>query len=203
MSDTTPSVPTASEQLSAFDAFFDDPVSAAVALKEAISRNGLLDELPPEAPSLPNTAVRLFLGQVVDQILELLRSLPISDMLTEGWAQLEKIADAQAATRLDGSSRDVLVLEHQLSITQAPTIEMLIDEVPVPLLVLGLDIRFDVASCSLRVAAGEITRVEPGPIAVHSTLRSRSHTLIEHTISEIDPARLLGSGWPTERSGPG
>ena len=195
MSDTAPVVPVATDQLSACDAFFEDPTSAAMMLEQAITRHGLLDKLPPEAPPLSTIAARLFVGQVVDQVLELLRRLPLSDMLTEGWSQLDKIAEAKTTTKLDRSSRDVEVLQHKLTIAQEPTIEMLIDEVPVPLLKFGLDITFDVTGCNLRVASGEITRVEPGPIAVHSTLRSRSLTVIEHTISKIDTSRLLGPLW--------
>ena len=190
MSDTAPPV-----QLSACDAFFDDPTSAAMLLEQAMTRHGLLDKLPDESPPLSTIAARLFLGQVVDQVIELLRQLPLSDMLTEGWSQLEKIAEARTATKLDSSSRDVEVLQHQLSIAQEPTIEMLVNEIPVPLLKFGLDITFDVTGCNLRVAAGEITRVEPGPIAVHSALRSRSVTVLEHTISQIDTTRLLGPLW--------
>lgn len=190
MSDTAPQV-----QLSACDAFFDDPTSAATLLEQAMTRHGLLDKLPDESPPLSTIAARLFLGQVVDQVIELLRQLPLSDMLTEGWSQLEKIAEARTATKLDRGSRDVEVLQHQLSIAQEPTIEMLVNEIPVPLLKFGLDITFDVTGCNVRVASGEITRVEPGPIAVHSILRSRSLTVLEHRISQIDTTRLLGPLW--------
>ena len=191
MTHPVPSPQRPPHQLSACDALFEDRGSAALVLERAIAEYKLLEELPDGAPPLAAAAARFLTQQVVDQIVDLLSRLPLGDMLTEWWSQLQQVVEAQLATRTDGGSRNVSLFEHELTLTQEPTIELLVDEVPVPLLTLTLEINFSVTGCDLLVVAGEITGAQPGPIGVAGSLRSGAVILVEHAIHDIDLARLF------------
>ncbi len=183
--------------LTAFDLFFEDPATAALQVEAAIAEHGLLTSLPEQAPRLQAVALKFLTGQVVEQILLLLGRLPVGDMLTEGWAKLQKVAEARTATKVDLGRRNVSVLEHEIVFGKSPTIEMMIDEAPVPIVNLGLEARFSIAACEVEVLAGDIARVVPGVIGVAAVMRARSTTLFEHRMSQLDLTRLFPAPPPT------
>ena len=179
------------KKLTAFDLFFEDPAHAAKEIEDALVEHRLLTSLPEHAPRLQGVAARYLLAQVGGQILTLLQHLPLGDMLAGGWEQLQKVGQAKTATKLDGSSRNVSLFTHEVTFTHSPTIEMLVNEVPIPLLQLMLEATFAIDACELVITAGEIVQHTPGPSGVRAALKSNGVTLLEHPMAKVDPRRLF------------
>ena len=114
-------------------------------------------------------------------------------MLTEGWKELQKVAQARTATKLDGSSRNVSVLRHDVTFGHESTIEMLLNETPMPLLHLVLNAAFAIDACELEIVAGEIAHVTLGPTAAKALLKSNDVTLLDRPVVKANLHQLFGA----------
>jgi hypothetical protein len=176
---------------SAWHLLFDDPTKATDELAAAVSEKGVLKALPDSAPRMSAAANKFLLGSVVGAIENVLSAIGVGGMLKTAWANMEQVEQALQATKLDGTKRDVSVMSHTISSKHSPRIDMLINEVPRPLLHLLFDASFVIKGCDIAIVAGEIDKITLGHVSVVASLATSGITVIKHQIEKLDLSKLF------------
>jgi hypothetical protein len=180
----------------AWHLLFDDPSKATEELTKAIKDKGVLDAMPDGAPRLGAAANRFLLGSVVAAIQQVLNQIGLKNILVSAWTGLEEVEQALQATKKDGGTRNVQVLTHELTSKHSPRIDMLVNEVPTPLLNLIFSVGFLIKGCDLEISKGEIGKVTPGHIGALASLKTGSITVVKHTVDKLDTSSLFGQTPP-------
>ncbi len=181
----------ATPRLTAWDLLFADSAHPTKELESALNEHAVLEGARQHVPRWQSVAARFVVAEISAQILGLLQRLPVGNMLTGGWMHLDKVGEARTATRADGSSRAVSLLNHEISFIHQSTVEMLLDESPLQLLELAINANFAIEACELVITNGELVRAHPGPTAAKTLLQAHGVTLVEHAVAKIDPSRLF------------
>ncbi len=184
----------ATRRLTAWDLLFADSAHPTTDLESALNEHAVLDGARHHVPRWQSVAARFVVAEVSAQILGLLQQLPVGNMLTGGWMHLDKVGEARTATKADGSSRAVSLLNHEISFIHESTVEMLLDESPLQLMELAVNAHFAIEGCELVITNGEVVRAHPGPTAAKATLQANGVTLVEHEVAKVDPSRLFDNG---------
>ena len=192
--------PATASRLTAWDLLFADSAHPTKDLETALNEHAVLDGAGPHVPRWQTVAAHFAVAEISGQILGLLQRLPVGDMLTGGWMHLDKVGEARTATKADGSSRVVSILNHEISFTHEPTVEMLLNEVPLELFKLAVNASFAIEGCELVITNGEVARARPGPTAAKASLQANGATLLEHSVARVDPSRLFDNVAGTEPS---
>ena len=181
----------APSRLTAWDLLFADSAHPTENLESALNEHAVLDGAGDHVPRWQSIAARFAVAEISGQILGLLQRLPVGDMLTGGWMHLDKVGDARTATKADGSSRAVSILNHEMSFTHEPSVEMLLDELPLELLKLAVNASFVIEGCELVISNGELVRAHPGHTAAKASLQANGVTLLERAVATVDVSRLF------------
>ena len=187
----------------ALDLIVEDADSAPAVLTAALSESGALDE-----PAVPDDgeqtdpmharAAKHMRTQIAEHIAGILVQLPITDMLVGGWKHLGKLDEAKAETAKDGSTRTVSVGHHEVTVRHDPRIDLVVDQLPVPLLQLLFDVVFTIGPSVFEVVAGTTAKATPGPISAKAVLSSNKVTIIDRSTPMVDPRGL----WQSDFDGP-
>jgi hypothetical protein len=178
-------------KLNALDLLLADPGHATAAITRALTVAHVLDELPRETPPLAAPAAKFLLGAVAGALETMLAAIGLDALLTSGWQQLDSVAKARAATADDHGERHVSLLHHEVTSHHEPKVEMLVDELPVPLMDLRLDASFVIEGCGLLVRDGEIASATPVAVSATGELACGDVTVLKHSVAQLDPARLF------------
>jgi len=177
-------------KLTARDVLCGDLASLPEALEQAISVEQLRESLPPGASS---AASKFLVSQAAIAIDRILAAIDVDQVLMGGWMQLDELRAAIVDTATDRSSRHIALASHNIASEHTPSLELTINQTPVKLLDLALNLGFTLDACELVVDSGEVIRVEVGSLNAHGELKASDRTIIQRDSNRLDTTRIFTS----------
>ena len=120
------------------DLLLDDPTRLEAALDAVISDDH--DAIGPAGGVAGMSFVR---AQAAQTIGDLLAALEVEELLLGAWMTLGELRTAIDETRRDGRTRRVQEAEHRITSAHSPGVDLVVNEKPVPLLELAVEVAAD------------------------------------------------------------
>ena len=133
-------------------------------------RNALADKLAEEGNKLARTNWGLFDDVVLDKLRDALRGLDLIGLLGQAWAAAKELQELGRATALDGSTQQLKLGQHPLTVDLHPVVTVTCGEIDLPPLRFTLRIEGEIAWAVLVVTAGVLETLEKASLALTATL---------------------------------
>jgi hypothetical protein len=179
-----------SKPLTARDVFFDGDAASTAALEKALEEHDLLDAVAGHVKTATPVTKNFVLKQAAQAIDDLLGALHVDDLLIGGWAHVQELQAAIEATS-EGGVRHVALASHSIASEHAPSLDLMVNEMPVRLLDLRVALGFVVDACELVVRDGKIDGVEVGSMSADGKLDAAAQTIVQRSLPRLDVSRLF------------
>lgn len=125
-------------------------------------------------------------ADVATAITDLL-DVPLGNLALAAWDQQRRVRAALDETRRQPGSRQVVrLLEHTISSTQHPTLDVESGPVRARLLSLTLDVAIAINATELVIEGGRVVEVRAGAASASASLSAGHVTLAQRQLSDID-----------------
>ncbi len=153
---------------------------AATELASALGRSpAVLAKLSVGGLAVPDV-------EVANAIMTLL-DLPVGNIVLKGWDEYRGIAEAKRATADDHNSRQVVrLLEHRITSSHEPVVEVELNGVTYPLLKMTLEIELRLSTVDVTVERGAVADVRPGSSSAKASLSAGKVVLAEKQFRELE-----------------
>lgn len=144
---------------------------------------------------------RRYVGDAVATLLD----IDVGALAIDAWTKYDEVREAALRSNEPGSSpQRVRLLEHQITSTHRPSIELYVDNALLTTVALDLEIELDVHGLDAEITAARLTAFRSGDLDVRATLSVEGHRLAERERSfPIGALIAVGHGIPLITSGRG
>lgn len=112
--------------------------------------------------------------------------LEIGDLLVSGWRKQREIAQYRNKENPPGGSHTVPLLEHTLVSKHSPTIQPVINEVPLAKLKFDITLKLKIKGAILVIRDGKIMQVLAGSCSGSGSIEYAGFTLLEKKTDSLD-----------------
>lgn len=145
----------------------DDTSQRAAAQRELAprlrSKPGVLSRLPE---AIRDGAVAAIIAAAIG-----LLQFDVIELLVDGWREHHDLADAARRTlAMPGSTELVALATHRVTVSQLPSVDLLLNDQRVETVAFDLSLQFDISAAVAGVSAGMITALHSGRCDLTATL---------------------------------
>jgi hypothetical protein len=121
--------------------------------------------------------------EIVNPVLQLLE-LPVGNLALQGWHNYHQVSTAKARTAGGPGAREVVrLLEHTISSSLSPTVDVSVGAASVTVLSLEIEVEIRVSTVNLVVEGGNVVWVAPGNATATVTLSASGVTVAKRVSS--------------------
>lgn len=133
-------------------------------------------------------------GEAVAAVLD----IDLGSLALDGWAKYDEVREAARRSVLPGAPPErVRLLEHRITSTHKPTIELYVDNALLTTISLGLEVEVDVHGLDAEIEAGRLAGLRSGDLDVRARLSIEGHRIGEREHSyEVGKLLPVGDGIP-------
>lgn len=144
-------------------------------LRRTLDEHGAVADALPHHPGVTRRAADALTG---------LLDINLGALVLDGWTQYRELRDA-ARRSLDRPDEDeeVALVDHRISSTHQPSIELYVGDALVGTVVFDLEVYADLHGVDAVVRAGDLVGVRGGDVDVGARLSSQSRVIAERTAS--------------------
>lgn len=144
-------------------------------LRRTLDEHGAVADALPHHPGVTRRAADALTG---------LLDIDLGALVLDGWTQYRELRDA-ARRSLDRPDEDeeVALVDHRISSTHQPSIELYVGDALVGTVVFDLEVYADLHGVDAVVRAGDLVGVRGGDVDVGARLSSQSRVIAERTAS--------------------
>ena len=151
---------------------------------------------------LPFRLLRRHAAEAVTAVLD----IDIGALALDAWAKYDRLnAAARRSSEPGAEPERVRIVEHQITSTHEPALEILVNGAHIATIDLGLEVEIDVHGLDAEIRDARLTALRTGDVDVRATLSVKGRAVVERERSyEIGALLPLGAGIPltTTASGP-
>jgi hypothetical protein len=186
-----------SQGFTAASFLFGEGKDSLAALSDALGTSGVLGAATASLTKLAS-AGRDAVGDQIAAVAHGLLDLDLGGIVLQGWGKFADLLEAARNTvEPPGSSAVVELASHEITSEHEPTVELLVDGVPLVNLEFELALAFAVTGVVTTVQDGRLVRVNSGTCEVSGSLSAQGKQLVERSGHFNLPGIVhLGSGVP-------
>ena len=177
------------------DLLFAPDEDNSVAVIPGLLPPGVGDDLARALPNVPATLREAAVRETTGAARDLLNADPIG-FLVSGWRKhREVIAAARRTMAVPGSIELVDLATHQITVTQRPAVNLLVDNRQTATVELGLSVVFTVSALVAGIRGGRLVAVHSGRCNVTANLAVQDTQVISRQVAfELPGIIPLGQG---------
>ncbi len=140
---------------------------------------------------------RLLRARMAEAVATVL-DIDLGSLALDGWAKYGEVrAAARRSAPPNESSERVRLVEHRITSTHRPSVELYLNEVLLATIALGLEVEIDVHGLDAEIRGGRLVGFHGGDLDVRATLSAEGHKITERVRSYRIGALLpVGDGIP-------
>lgn len=161
------------------------------------------------AHHVSETALRVLDRQVAEAVTGLL-DIDLGGLVLDGWLKFDELrAAARRSVESSGEDEEGPLVEHRITSTHRPTVELFVGDVLVAVIAFDLEVHIDVHGVDAIVRGGRLVALRGGDVDLGARLSAEGQTIIERQVScrigALVPLAegfpLLGGSWPARTMG--
>jgi hypothetical protein len=174
-----------------------DNADRLAAVAQTVSETGL-GRVAARAIRDTTDSARSAVGAEIIRTVDALLDLDLGGLLATGWTKHKTLTSAAEQTRAaPGTSAVVSLLEHSVSSTHRPRVDLLVREKRIGSVHLELSVRFTVRGLAATVRGGKLVSLTGGSCDINASLSVEEHELAHRTArADLPLVVRLGDGIP-------